>query len=281
MTLANFLDSVPFQSPTRLTRLKTPRLSNKDYRDQELIMAGHSKWANIQHRKKAQDQKKGKLFTLLIREITVAARLEANRHTNPRLRWAIEKALSANIAKERIERAIQRAQGKGTSAEVIKINYEGYAPHGIALIIACITENRNRTVADLRYIFNRFGGSLTTNGSVSHLFESKGLITLEKIEKEEDVFDIALQIGVVDIHFFPNNTALITTTPKALFQTKSDLQNLGLACTGCEISIQPINLIELTDEQTKSVRKVIHGLENIGDVQNVCSNASLHHSHTT
>ena len=244
-------------------------------------MAGHSKWANIQHRKKAQDKKKGKLFTLLIREITVAARYGTDKHTNPRLRLAVEKALAANITKESIQRAIQRAQGKGTSAEVIETNYEGYAPHGVALIVACITENRNRTVADLRYIFSRYGGSLTTNGAVSYLFESKGLITLEKVKNEEDVFEIALQLGGEDIHFCPDNTTLIITAPKVLFQMKSDLEDRGLACTGCEMILQPINLIELTDEQTQSVQKVIHELEDIDDVKNVYSNASFHSSPAT
>src|SRR5690625_2930239 len=163
-------------------------------------MAGHSKWANIQHRKNAQDKKRGKIFTRLIRELTVAARLGGgDPDVNPRLRLAVDKALAANMPKDNIERAIKRGTGDGEADSYEEIRYEGYGPGGVAIMIDCMTDNKNRTVSEVRYAFSRNGGSMGANGSVSYLFERKGILNYGPDTDDEAVLEHALEAGAVDV----------------------------------------------------------------------------------
>ena len=163
-------------------------------------MAGHSKWANIKHRKAAQDKKRGKLYTKLIREITVAARLGGGMvDDNPRLRAAVDKALSANMPKDTIDRAVQRGAGGGEGNDVEELVYEGYASGGVAILVEAMTDNRNRTVAEVRHAFSKHGGNLGTDGSVAYLFNRLGVINYAPGQDEEQVMEIALEVGAEDI----------------------------------------------------------------------------------
>jgi len=163
-------------------------------------MAGHSKWANIQHRKGAQDARRGKLFTKLIREVSVAARIGGtDPAANPRLRLAIDKALAGNVPKDTIERAIKRASGDQEGANIEEVRYEGYGPGGVAVMVECMTDNRNRTVADVRHAFSRFGGNLGTDGSVAYLFSKVGQISFPAEADEDRIMEIALEAGAEDV----------------------------------------------------------------------------------
>src|SRR5699024_5676729 len=163
-------------------------------------MAGHSKWSNIQHRKKAQDKKRGKIFTRLIRELTVAARMGGgDPDSNPRLRLAIDKALSANMPKDNIERAIKRGTGDGEAENYEEIRYEGYGPNGVAIMVDCLTDNKNRTVSEVRHTFSKRGGNLGADGSVSYLFERKGILSYGPDADDEAVLEVALEAGAEDV----------------------------------------------------------------------------------
>ena len=168
-------------------------------------MAGHSKWANIKHRKAAQDKKRGKLYTKLIREITVAARLGGgNPEDNPRLRASIDKALSANMPKDTIDRAVQRGAGGGEDSNVEELVYEGYATGGVAVLVEAITDNRNRTVAEVRHAFSKFGGNLGTDGSVAYLFSRIGLVTYESEVDEDLLLNLAIESGACLLYTSPS-----------------------------------------------------------------------------
>jgi len=175
-------------------------------------MAGHSKWANIKHRKAAQDKKRGKLYTKLIREITVAARLGGGMvDDNPRLRAAVDKALSANMPKDTIDRAVQRGAGGGEGNDVEELVYEGYASGGVAILVEAMTDNRNRTVAEVRHAFSKHGGNLGTDGSVAYLFNRLGVINYAPGQDEEQVMDIALEVGAEDIQSDEEGGITVTT----------------------------------------------------------------------
>ena len=175
-------------------------------------MAGHSKWANIKHRKAAQDKKRGKLYTKIIREITVAARLGGGDPSdNPRLRASVDKALGANMPKDTIDRAIQRGAGGGEGADVEELVYEGYGPGGIAILVEAMTDNRNRTVAEVRHAFSKFNGNLGTDGSVAYLFEKKGVISYEPGFNEEQIMEVVLESGAEDIEIEEDGSIVITT----------------------------------------------------------------------
>ncbi|MCB1827768.1 MAG: YebC/PmpR family DNA-binding transcriptional regulator, partial [Coxiellaceae bacterium] len=163
-------------------------------------MAGHSKWHNIQHRKGAQDAKRGKIFTKLIREITVASKMGGPElESNPRLRAAVDKALSANMTKDTIQRAIKRGSGDGDADNMMEIRYEGYGPNGVAVIVDCLTDNKNRTVAEVRHAFTKCGGNLGTDGSVAYLFAQKGLISFPAQSDEDKIMEIAIEAGAEDV----------------------------------------------------------------------------------
>ena len=173
-------------------------------------MAGHSKWANIKHRKGAQDAKRGKLFTKLIREITVAARLGGDdASANPRLRAAVDAALGANMSKDTINRAIQKGVGGLEGDQLEEIRYEGYGASGVAVMVDCMTDNRNRTVAEVRHAFTKMGGNLGTDGSVAYMFHKKGVVVIPNTQDEDEVFDVALELGAEDVERHADYTTIL------------------------------------------------------------------------
>ena len=184
-------------------------------------MAGHSKWANIQHRKKAQDAKRGKLFTKLIREITVAARLGGgDPDSNPRLRAAIDKGLGANMTKDTIDRAVKRGSGAADGENYEEVRYEGYGPNGVAVMVDCLTDNRNRTVSEVRHAFSKAGGNLGTDGSVAYLFSKIGTLTFPAGSDEDKVMEAALEAGAEDIVTNDDQTIDVQTTPETFLDVK-------------------------------------------------------------
>ena len=237
-------------------------------------MAGHSKWANIQHRKKAQDAKRGKLFTRLIREITVAARIgDANPESNPRLRLAIDKALAANMPKDSITRAIKRGSGEIEGAIYENISYEGYGPGGVAVLVECTTDNKNRSVSEVRHAFARFGGNLGTSGSVSYLFKQYGVLSYPSCANEEAILDVATQAGAEDIESEDNIEVL--TNPENLLQIKQAMTNSGMEPNSAEIEMRPKNLVPLDEDDSSKLLCLLEALEDCDDVQNIYCNASF------
>jgi YebC/PmpR family DNA-binding regulatory protein len=201
-------------------------------------MAGHSKWANIKHRKAAQDKKRGKLYTKLIREITVAARLGGGVvDDNPRLRAAVDKALGANMPKDTIERAIARGAGGGEGNDVEELVYEGYANGGVAILVEAMTDNRNRTVAEVRHAFNKYGGNLGTDGSVAYLFTRQGVINFAPGADEEALMDIALEAGAEDIEGDDDGAITVTTPWETLNQVVGQLTEAGYEPDHSEVTM--------------------------------------------
>ncbi len=238
-------------------------------------MAGHSKWANIQHRKRAQDAKRGKLFTKLIREITVAARSGGDDPaTNPRLRTAIDKALVGNMTRDTIERATRRGTGGGDSDNYEAVRYEGYGPGGVAIMLDCLTDNRNRTVGEVRHLFSKNGGNLGTDGSVAYLFESHGAIVLPLDMTEDRAFELALDAGADDVLVQEGGIELLTA-PGRLHEVRETLLGLGVEPQSAELVERPVTGVELDMEQTLQVIKLLDALEDLDDVQQVYSNAEF------
>jgi YebC/PmpR family DNA-binding regulatory protein len=240
-------------------------------------MAGHSKWANIKRHKAKVDSKKGKLYTKLIREITVAAKLGGGEaDANPRLRAAIDKALDANMSRDVIDRAISRGAG-GMEGEVVEeIRYEGYGPGGVAIIVDCMTNNRNRTVAEVRHAFTKCGGNLGTEGSVAYLFQKLGQITFAPDSDEERVMEIALETGADDVLVNADKSIDVTTKPDHFLQVKQAMIAIGLKPVQAEVTFVPVNYI--TVEEKEMVEKIVRltdMLEDLDDVQEVFSNADL------
>lgn len=239
-------------------------------------MAGHSKWANIQHRKNRQDAKRGKLFTKLIREITVAARLGGgDPGANPRLRSAIDEALSNNMTKDTVERAIKRGSGSNDAENIEEVRYEGYGPGGTAVIVDCMTDNRNRTVAEVRHAFSKFGGNLGTDGSVAYLFQKCGLITIPPGGDEDNIIDIAIEAGAEDIINNQDGSMDIITTPDEFMDVKSALSDARLNPENAAITMRASNSNELDIDNAKSMIGLIDFLEDLDDVQQVYSNAEI------
>ena len=237
-------------------------------------MAGHSKWANIQHRKKAQDAKRGKLFTRLIREITVAARIgDANPESNPRLRLAIDKALAANMPKDSIVRAVKRGSGEIEGAIYENISYEGYGPGGVAVLVECTTDNKNRSVSEVRHAFTRFGGNLGTSGSVSYLFKQYGVLSYPPGANEEAILEAATQAGAEDIESEDNIEVL--TNPENLLQLRQAMTNSGMEPNSAEIEMRPTNLVPLDENDSSKLLRLLEALEDCDDVQNIYCNASF------
>tara|TARA_B100000902_G_C27241637_1_gene880313 strand:- start:610 stop:1323 length:714 start_codon:yes stop_codon:yes gene_type:complete len=236
-------------------------------------MAGHSKWANIQHRKKAQDNKRGKVFTKVIREITVATKIGgADISSNSRLRLAIAKANAANVPKDTLERAIKKASGQGNE-NYDEIIYEGYGPKGIAIIMECLTDNKNRTVSEIRNVLSKNGGSLGTNGSVSHLFRKVGVMKLLNVT-EDDLLAHMDNIELLDFEIFENN-CIIFTKPNQLFTIKKYFNSNNFTVQDEEIIMDPLTLIDIDkDDETKAIN-LSNKIEEIDDVQNIYMNINL------
>lgn len=240
-------------------------------------MAGHSKWANIQHRKKAQDAKRGKLFTKLIREITVAARMGGgDPDSNPRLRAAIDTALSANMTRDTVERAVKRGAGGQDGGDVDEVRYEGYGPNGVAVMVDCMTDNRNRTVAEVRHAFSKAGGNLGTDGSVAYLFEKKGQLSYGEGTDEDALMEAALEAGADDVETNDDGSKEVMTTPETFSDVKAALDAAGFEAQQAEITMLASTTAELTDlESAQKVLRLVDALEDLDDVQKVYTNAEI------
>jgi YebC/PmpR family DNA-binding regulatory protein len=240
-------------------------------------MAGHSKWANIQHRKGAQDAKRGKIFTKVIREITIAARASGgDPATNPRLRLAIDKGLAANMNKDSIERAIKKATGELEGVTYEEIRYEGYAPGGVAVIVDCMTDNRVRTVADVRHAFAKFGGNLGTDGSVSYLFRKLGVLSFAPGAPEDAITEVAIDAGADDVVVNSDDGSIeVLTAPESYQSVRDAMEKANVKPDASEITMRAENDISLGGETAQSVAKLLDWLEDLDDVQNVYSNADL------
>jgi len=240
-------------------------------------MSGHSKWSTIKHKKAAQDAKRGKIFTRLIREIMVAARLGGgDPSSNPRLRAAIAAAKSENMPKDRIERAIKKGTGEIEGVYYEEVTYEGYAPGGVAVLIEAMTDNRQRTVAEMRYLFSKRGGNLGEPGSVAWIFEKKGLIIVEKDKVDEDtLMTIALEAGADDLQEQEKEWE-IHTTPEDFEKVKAELEKNSIPFTSAQITMVPKNTVKIEDEkQASQVLKLMEALEDHDDVQNVYANFDI------
>ena len=238
-------------------------------------MSGHSKWSTIKRKKGAEDVKRGKIFTRIAREITIAARHGGDPNANPTLRLAVEKARAANMPKDNIERAIKKGTGELEGGNEEEITYEAYAPHGIPLLIKCLTDNRNRTLADIRKIFNRHGGNMAEAGAVGWMFDTKGYIAIERDNQDPDeVFMIAVDAGADDVQISEEWFEIYTPADE-LHAVSSALVNKGLTIAEAELSEVPKNEIELSPKETVQVMGVIEALEELDDVQQVYSGLSI------
>lgn len=239
-------------------------------------MAGHSKWANIQHRKGAQDKKRGKLFTKLIREITVAARLGGgDPGANPRLRAAIDKALGGNMTKDTIEKAVKRGAGTQEGDNFEEIRYEGYGINGVAVMVDCMTDNRNRTVAEVRHAFSKMGGNLGTEGSVSYLFNKTGILSYAKDSDEDKIMEAALEAGADDVIQNDDGSIDVMTNPDEFVDIKEAMFAAGLEPENAEITMNPSTSTELDLDGAEKIIKLVEMLEDLDDVQNVYTNADI------
>ena len=239
-------------------------------------MAGHSKWANIKHRKAAQDAKRGKAFTKLIREITTAARVSGgDPEMNPRLRLAVEKALAANMPKDTVERAIKRGSGNLEGQEIEEIRYEGYGVGGVAVMVDCMTDNRNRTVAEVRHAFSKFGGNLGADGSVAYLFTEMGVLSFGTGSDEDRIMEIALEAGAEDVVSNDDGSIEVLTTSDSYQALKSALVEAGLNPEHAEVTQRPAALVGLDEDSGSTVFKMLEMLEELDDVQAVFSNADI------
>jgi YebC/PmpR family DNA-binding regulatory protein len=244
---------------------------------EEKKMAGHSKWANIKFRKMGQDARRGKLFTKYIREITVSARQGgADSQTNPRLRTAIDKALMANMTRDTIDRAIKRGVGAEEGQHLEEVRYEGYGPGGVAMIVDCLTNNRKRTVSDVRHLFTKYGGNLGTDGSVAYLFHEKGQIVFPAGTSEEDVMNIALEYGAEDIQTEEGGSLEVTTAFEDFSKVKRALEARNLKPEQAEITLIPVTNVVVDDKNlAEKFMKLVDLLEELEDVQSVYSNADI------
>ena len=237
-------------------------------------MAGHSKWANIQHRKGRQDAKRGKLFTRLIKEITVAAKLGgADVSTNSRLRLAMDKASDANMPKDTVQKAVQRGAGGLDGASYDEIRYEGYGIGGAATIVDCMTDNRIRTVAEIRHAFSKNGGNLGTDGSVAYMFKHCGQFLFAPGTSEEKVMEAAIEAGAEDIASDEEGGVEVICAPGDFASVKQALEAAGLKADIAEITMKPLTETELAGEDASRMQKLLDALENLDDVQQVYTNA--------
>ncbi len=239
-------------------------------------MAGHSKWANIQHRKNAQDAKRGKLFTKLIREITVSARVGGpDASANPRLRAVMDKALTANMTRDTIERAIKRGAGAQDADNYEEVRYEGYGPGGVAVLVECMTDNRNRTVGEVRHAFTKCGGNLGTDGSVAYLFTKTGVLSFPAGANEDRIMEIALEAGAEDIVSNDDGSLDVLATPEGFESVKQALKAAGLTPESAEVVQRAGTEVALDQDNAERMMKLLDMLEDLDDVQNVHSNAGI------
>ncbi|MDP6436803.1 MAG: YebC/PmpR family DNA-binding transcriptional regulator [Gammaproteobacteria bacterium] len=238
-------------------------------------MAGHSKWANIQHRKGAQDKKRGKLFTKLIRNITVAARAGDDLEGNPALRLAVDKARAQSLPKDKIAAAIKRGAGNTGGADYEEITYEGYGPGGVAVMVECMTDNRNRTVADVRHAFSKFGGNLGADGSVAYMFTKTGLFSFPAGTNEDTVMEAAIEAGAEDVVVDTDGSIEVLTAPTDFEAVQAALADAGLTADIGEITMRSSVNSELDSNDASSMVKLLEMLEDLDDVQNVHSNAEI------
>ena len=239
-------------------------------------MAGHSKWANIQHRKGRQDAKRGKIFTRLIKEITVAARMGgADVGTNPRLRMAVDKAKSESMPKDNIENAIKRGAGTLEGVNYEEIRYEGYGISGAAVIVDCLTDNRNRAVADVRHAFTKFGGNLGTDGSVAFMFKHCGSLLFAPGTSEDKVMETALEAGAEDIINNDDGSIEVITTPADFSAVKEALEAAGLEAVLAEVTMKADNETVFTGDDAVKMQKLLDALDDLDDVQEVYTSAVI------
>lgn len=238
-------------------------------------MAGHSKWANIKHRKGAQDAKRGKIFTKLIKEITVAAKLGGgDLEANARLRTAIDKAKGENMPKDTIDRAIKKGTGDLDTVNYEEGSFEGYGPGGVAVIVEFMTDNRTRTVADVRHIFSKHNGSLGVNGSVAFLFDRKGLIAFNTEQDFDAIFEAALEAGAEDVKD-EGDAYEVITDPANFMEVRDALGAKGLQWESAEITMIPQTMVKLEGKQAEQMLKMMDKLEDNDDVQNVYANFDI------
>ncbi len=238
-------------------------------------MAGHSKWANIQHRKGRQDAKRGKLFSRLIREITVASNLGgADPAGNPRLRTAIDNALSSNMSKDTINRAIRRGTGEDSAAVPDELRYEGYGPGGVALIIECISDNRKRTVAEVRHTLGKHGGNLGAEGCVAYLFRKRGLITFGADVDQDRLMETVLETSAEDMVQYDDG-AEVLTGPDTLMDVRAHLLDVGLRMERADVVMQADSKVRLDTLKAVSLLQLLDALEELEDVQQVWTNADI------
>jgi YebC/PmpR family DNA-binding regulatory protein len=239
-------------------------------------MAGHSKWANIKHRKAAQDAKRGKIFTKLIREIVVAAKMGgADQDSNPRLRDVVSKALSANMKRDTVDNAIKRGAGADDNENYDEIRYEGYGPAGVAVMVECLTDNRNRTVSEVRHAFTKSGGNLGTDGSVSYLFTKLGVISYAEGADEDAIMEAALEAGADDVVTNDDGSIDVLTPWENLVDVKEAMIATGHEPVNAEVTQQASTSVDLELEDAEKVMRLIDMLEDLDDVQSVHTNADF------
>jgi YebC/PmpR family DNA-binding regulatory protein len=239
-------------------------------------MAGHSKWANIQHRKGAQDKKRGKLFTKLIREINIAAKMGgSDLDSNPRLRLAVDKAKGQSMPKDNIERAVKRGAGETDGADYMECRYEGYGPGGSAVMVDCLTDNKNRTVAEIRHAFTKFGGNLGADGSVNYLFNQVGQLLLPAGSDEDAVMDAAIEAGAEDVVTEADGSIEVLTSPGDFEQVRDGMIAAGFEAESAQVTMRASTSAELGVKEASSMIKMLDLLEDLDDVQEVYSNADI------
>ncbi len=239
-------------------------------------MAGHSKWANIKHKKAANDKARGKLWSKLIREVTVAARAGGGDvESNPRLRLAVEKAQGANMPKDTITRAITRGAGGADGEDYEEIRYEGYGPGGTALMVDCMTDNRNRTASEVRHAFSKHGGNLGTDGSVAYLFEKRGILSYPPGADEDAIMDAALEAGAEDVVANDDTSIDVYTTPDDYVDVKQAMIDAGLKPENSEVTYDASTTVAMDLEGAEKFMRLVESMEDLDDVQEVYSNADI------
>jgi len=239
-------------------------------------MAGHSKWANIKHKKAATDKKRGKIWTKLIREVTVAAKEGGGSpEANPRLRLALDKANGANMPKETIKRAIERGAGGADGESYDEIRYEGYGPGGTAVIADCMTDNRNRTASEVRHAFSKHGGNLGTDGSVAYLFSKQGIISFGPGADEDAIMEASLEAGAEDVVTNDDGSVDVVTTPETFQQVKDAIVEAGISPDNAEVTFSASTSAALDQETAEKLLRLVDTLEDLDDVQDVYTNADI------
>ena len=240
-------------------------------------MSGHNKWSTIKHKKAKEDSKRGAVFTKIIKELTIAARLGGkDPEANPRLRLAIDRAKEANMPKQNIEKAILKGSGELSGVSYEEVLYEGYGPFGVAMIIKATTDNRQRTTSSVRHILSKHGGSLGEVGCVSWMFDNIGFISLKSDKSEEEMLEIALELGAKDVKYNnEDNVYEIITEPKDLMNIKTQLENNGFSIETAELTLLPQTTVKLDKEQAKSMIKLMDALEEDDDISNVYANFDI------